>query len=438
MMEALNEHAARPLKLADGVVFTCQSCGDCCRGAWLIGVDDAAHAALNDVDWPALDPRLGQGEKFTPLAQPLPSGERMTFARAASGACVFLTDANRCGIQERLGHGAKPQVCREFPYQLVETPDGITAGLSFACTAVLHHRGAPLADQRAEVAAVVAGSARVAQVPDPIVLYSGVDIAWPQYRVIEDALLAVLARETIPFPAALLTGSLLVALAVSLVRLEQRRGGTAGPTLAGAFDELAGDGYRRLVDVAVGTRAPARASLTHLAPLYTWLAFSREPGSRLGLVLALYRNYFRFRRGAGRLPDPVTGGAAVELADLARIRFTTDGETSAFLREYWRHVVARKTLTPMHGVFRGYHTMLTLYAFMKWIAKAIAHRDGRAATGIDDVRAAVRLVEQRFVLHAQFAQIFELSPVMTMLADRLYRERGFVPRVVLEPADPVA
>jgi hypothetical protein len=45
-------------------------------------------------------------------------------------------------------------------------------------------------------------------------------------------------------------------------------------------------------------------------------------------------------------------------------------------------------------------------------------------------------VEQRFVLHAKFAEVFELSPVLTILADRLYRERGFVARAVLEPADP--
>jgi len=49
------------------------------------------------------------------------------------------------------------------------------------------------------------------------------------------------------------------------------------------------------------------------------------------------------------------------------------------------------------------------------------------------VREAVKLVEQRFVLHAQFARLFELNPVLTLLADRLHRERGFVPRVVLEP-----
>jgi hypothetical protein len=50
------------------------------------------------------------------------------------------------------------------------------------------------------------------------------------------------------------------------------------------------------------------------------------------------------------------------------------------------------------------------------------------------VRAGVRLVEQRVVLHAQFARVFELSPVLTLLADRLYRQRGFVRHVVLEPS----
>ncbi|HYE90259.1 MAG TPA: hypothetical protein VEA38_04525, partial [Terriglobales bacterium] len=105
----------------------------------------------------------------------------------------------------------------------------------------------------------------------------------------------------------------------------------------------------------------------------------------------------------------------------------------ALLRRYWRHVVARKTLTPMHGVFRGYHTMLVLYAFARWAAKLLAHREGRMATTVTDVQAAVRLVEQRFVLHAQFARLFELSPVFTLFADRQYRDSALVRRAVLEP-----
>jgi hypothetical protein len=351
---------------------------------------------------------------------------------------VFLGEDQRCGIHRHLGYGAKPQVCREFPYHFVETPDGIATGLSFACRAVLHHQGVPLTQQRGEVADVAAGSARIAKVPDRITLYSGVDIAWAQYRAVEDALLAILADERIAFPHALLTGSLLVALAVSLARLEQRRAeapASGGQTLISGLSELAAQRYQQLVDVAVRVAPPARGSLTYLAPLYTWLGFSREKTSRFGLVLALYRNYLRFRRRAGRLPDLVGDGGTFDVAAVEAVRFRIDAETDAFLREYWRHVVARKTLTPMHGVFRGYHTMLTLYAFMKWIAKLRAHREGRRATTLEDTRAAVRLVEQRFVLHAQFARMFELSPVMTLLADRLHRERGFVPRVVLEPPE---
>ena len=421
---------SRPLLLAADVVFTCQSCGDCCRGDWLIGVDDAAHAALKDVDWARHDPALGTGEKFTRLPLPLASGERMTFARASSGACVFLSSENRCGIHSHLGYGAKPQVCREFPYQFVDTPDGIVAGLSFACSAVLHHQGVPLADQRADVADVAAGSARIAKVPDPIVLYSGVDITWARYRPIEDALLAILGDRAVPFPNALLAGSLLVALAVSLARLEQRP--SAKQTLAGGLAELARGGYRPLIEPALSVVPRARGSLAYLAPLVTWLQFSRAKTSRLGLVLGLYRNYWELRRGT-RLPDLLGDGPPVEIAALSRVRFAADDPAiDAFLREYWRHVIVRKTLTPMHGVFRGYHTMLTLYAVMKWAARQSALRAGRDTTGLDDVRAAVRLVEQRFVLHAQFARVFELSPILTLLVDRLYRERGFVPRVVLE------
>ncbi len=432
-MGALNEHAPRPLLLADGVVFTCQSCGDCCRSDWLIGVDDASHAALKTVEWGRYDPALGPGEKFWPLPRPLASGERMTFARAPSGACVFLTAESRCGIHDHLGHGAKPQVCREFPYHFVETPDGVAAGLSFACSAVLHHRGEPLAGQAAAVADIVAGSARVVKLPDPITLYAGVDVGWPQYRAIEEALLAILGDEAIPVPNALLTGSLLVALAVSLARLEQRGTG-GGPTLDAGLAELARERYRRLVEVAMTVAPPARGSLAYLAPLYTWLQFSRRKTSRVGLVLALYRNYLRFRRRSGRLPDLLGDHGSFAVGAVERIAFVTDdAETAAFLREYWRHVIARKTLTPMHGVLRGYHTILTLYGLTKWIAKLRAHREGRTRTTLPDVREAVRLVERRVVLHAQFARIFELSPVLTLLADRLYRERGFGRRVVLEP-----
>jgi len=99
----------RPLLLPDSVVFTCQNSGACCRSDWLIGVDDAAHAQLRDVDWTVHDPALPKANAFVPLPFALPSGERATFARTPDGACVFLTADARCGIHRHRGAAVKPQ-----------------------------------------------------------------------------------------------------------------------------------------------------------------------------------------------------------------------------------------------------------------------------------------------------------------------------------------
>ena len=82
----------RRLLLADGVVFTCQHSGACCRSDWRIGVDPGRHARLRGVDW---SPREGRpdGELFVPLPEPTASGERVEVARRP--------DAIRKLVQER-------------------------------------------------------------------------------------------------------------------------------------------------------------------------------------------------------------------------------------------------------------------------------------------------------------------------------------------------
>lgn len=425
------------LLLADDVVFTCQQSGACCRNDWLIGVDDAARARLEQVDWTRLQPPLPAGPKFQALPFALAGGERATFARRGDGACVFLDPDERCGIHTRLGAAAKPQVCREFPYTFVDTPDGVAVGVSFACTAVRAHRGRPLSAQEAEIREVLAGSTRVHALPDPIVLYSAVDISWPQYRPIERALLALLAHDECSLPVALLAGSVLISLCVGLTQVEARaraENRTPTETLESGLAQLEADRYRKVIAVASQARFPRRPSLTPLAPLYTWLEFSRRRMPRFALVWALYANVLRFRRGRGRLRDWITGGAPLDLAAVQAVRFdATAPDVEPFLREYWGHVIFRKTLTPLHGVFRGYQTLLVLYAFTKFAAKLAALRHGRSAVAAEDVKDAVRLIEQRFVLHARFADVFALSPVLTLLADRLYRSPAFVRGAVLEP-----
>ncbi|HEY2994036.1 MAG TPA: YkgJ family cysteine cluster protein [Methylomirabilota bacterium] len=427
----------RPLLLPEGVVFTCQNSGACCRSDWLIGVDDTAHARLRDVDWTAHDPALPKADAFVPLPFPLPSGERVTFARRPDGACVFLTADARCGIHRHRGAAAKPQVCREFPYHFVETPDGVAVGVSFACTAVRAHQGASLPAQAEEIRAVLAGSARVERLPEALTLFGAIDVGWDVYRPIEAALLHLLGSRRDPLPVGLLAGSALLSLCIGLTQLEARarREGRAAPaTLAGGLAELAAGDYRKLLDIAAGARYPRRPALTYLAPLYTWLEMSRRRLTRLPLLLSLYRNYFRFRRQRGRLPDTITGGEPFELAETLAVRFDVRAPgVEDFLREYWSHVVFRKTLTPMHGIFRGYQTLLALYSFTKLAARRHAARGGRSVTTLDDVKEAVRLVERAFVLHARYTDLFRLTPMVTVMADRLYQQPSFVRTAVLEP-----
>jgi Fe-S-cluster containining protein len=426
----------RPLLLPDGVVFTCQNSGACCRSDWLIGVDDAAHARLRDVDFSVHDPAMPKADAFVPLAFPLPSGERVTFARTPAGACVFLTPDARCGIHRQRGAAAKPQICREFPYHFVETPDGVAVGVSFACTAVRAHQGASLPAQAAEIRAVLVGSARVERLPEPLTLFGALDLAWEQYRPIEAALLRLLADGRHPLPVGLLAGSALLSLCIGLTQMENRARAAGRPpaaTLAGGLAELAADDHRKLLEIAAGARYPRRPALTYLAPLYTWLEMSRGRLARLPLLVSLYRNYVRFRRGRGRLPDAITGGEPFELAEALAVRFEIGAPgVENFLREYWSHVIFRKTLTPMHGIFRGYQTMLALYSFTKLAARAHARRAGRTATTLADVKEAVRLVERAFVLHARYTDLLRLTPMVTVLSDRLYRQPSFVRTAVLE------
>jgi hypothetical protein len=229
----------------------------------------------------------------------------------------------------------------------------------------------------------------------------------------------------------------LVSLCVGLSQVEaaaRRDAREPTETLVGGLAQLDADRYRKVIAIAAQARAPRRPRLTPLAPLYTWLEFQHRRPSRVGLVWALCRNFFRFRRGRGRLPDWITGGAPFDLADANAIAFdTTAPDIDAFLREYWRHVIFRKTLTPLHGVFRGYQTLLVLYAFTKWAAKLTALRRGRSVVTLGDVKDAVRLIEQRLVLHARFADVFTLSPVLTVMADRLYQDPAFVRWAALEP-----
>ena len=70
---------------------------------------------------------------------------------------------------------------------------------------------------------------------------------------------------------------------------------------------------------------------------------------------------------------------------------------------------------------------------MKLAARLHASARAEPCTTLADVKEAVRLVERAFVLHARYTDLFTLTPMVTVMADRLYQQPSFVRTATLEP-----
>lgn len=114
--------------------YACVQCGKSC-GDWRIWVEEgllpqlSRHPLVLELEvrqqaWLGRDPE-GQAHLL----------------HQADGRCHFLQADRLCGLHAQSGWEAKPRACRQFPFFLVETPEGIQVGLSFRCTAVLEDHG---------------------------------------------------------------------------------------------------------------------------------------------------------------------------------------------------------------------------------------------------------------------------------------------------------
>jgi Fe-S-cluster containining protein len=82
-------------------LFTCQMCGECCRGYGGTVVGD------HDIDAIAAYLRIDANEFRTRYC--IPSGDKTILAQGADGYCVFWK--RLCTI-----HPVKPRMCRAWPF----------------------------------------------------------------------------------------------------------------------------------------------------------------------------------------------------------------------------------------------------------------------------------------------------------------------------------
>lgn len=118
-----------------------------------------------------MDPAEAQGKAWR-LEQ---DGPRLRLLQDARGRCLELSEQNLCEI-----HSDKPSVCRQFPFLLAESPDGVHVGVSFRCTAVAQAVGIDWSEHVPILEELLArGVPRIGFEPAPIGNYR---LGWETYK----------------------------------------------------------------------------------------------------------------------------------------------------------------------------------------------------------------------------------------------------------------
>lgn len=167
-----------------GLRWSCHSCGACCTGHDLGPVAPAVVDALTHADIGAAWPPAADG--FVELR---PDG---AYLRQRDGACVFLEADRRCAVHRLLGEQAKPAFCREFPYHLIDDPQGTVAVVRATCAGFwrsYRDGEAASADTLAAVAALPTTAPRARFAPDAVPVAPGLTVDLPTWMAWEDVAL---------------------------------------------------------------------------------------------------------------------------------------------------------------------------------------------------------------------------------------------------------
>ncbi|MEW6279705.1 MAG: hypothetical protein AB1758_13845 [Candidatus Eremiobacterota bacterium] len=168
--------------------YDCLQCGKGCQGGWRVLADEPSMQRLTGSP-PVREARSRGYEPFQRCDDGL-----YRLGSYENGHCLFLRPDRLCAIHADLGFEAKPRACRQFPFLLVETPDGPVVGLSFRCTAVQQGHGRPCREHRPQLEELRATGhyPRVGERAHP--LLPGYPLDWRGYLQVEDFVLGCVRR----------------------------------------------------------------------------------------------------------------------------------------------------------------------------------------------------------------------------------------------------
>jgi Fe-S-cluster containining protein len=380
-----------PLIFPQKLHFTCRMCSGCCRN-WNVLATEGEIERFRYFDWQATRPRF-EGREIVKDA-----GDGLYQLAHIDDACIFLDDDNLCAIHKELGLDAKPAMCKQFPYSLTDTPEGVVVSLDFACPTVVADDGAPIESHAADVNARIKDWAEIGAHPrlgmagstlgqmPRVEARKGVPLAWSDYLALEHALLSVLKDKKEP-----LTERLQSVDAVLI--------GAVAHAATGQLNDWLGSG--RETGWASPQRASARVSPLGQRALVAPVVASIEEGwgeprdgakrsgtARVGLALAV-------TAASSTIQLPTADGAALQLPRMLHTHFPQDdADLNAPIARFLSAFIARKGLLKGTNLLQGSRYLALYFAVIRWYSVARAVLAERETVETADVRYALILVEK--------------------------------------------
>src|SRR5262249_43330255 len=114
----------------------------CCK-EYVVTLSDEEREKIESQDW--RDDSVVGGQPLFKRSGPWWK-RRYALSHRDDGSCVFLSEAGRCRIHEKLGYNAKPLPCRLFPFVLIPAGDHWRVGMRFACPSAAGNKGRKVKD----------------------------------------------------------------------------------------------------------------------------------------------------------------------------------------------------------------------------------------------------------------------------------------------------
>ncbi|MDF1564311.1 MAG: YkgJ family cysteine cluster protein [Deltaproteobacteria bacterium] len=374
--------------------FTCEGDGRCCT-RWSVPVSAEVVERLRAHDWTG----VGAGDPFLPVAG---SGEPFRL-RLVDERCFFLDAENRCEIQKRLGHEAKPAACKAFPLQLTSIGGQTHARLSFYCPTVCADRGKRLSEQQRWLK-TVERSAEVHPRCAPLRLSPDIEIGLRDQGEVDRELARRLGE----------TGASMadrLATCVGLLQVIQSQHSEGG------------------IAVAMGLKRASAMESGELARL------GREGGEapRAGPVLSLFLasdclpgpwakagHFFGVRffgLGLSKLRSRAMGAKASR-GRIAAVTFAPGEEGDALLTRYFiAKLVGRRHLADQLDLLRGFNLLVVAYGMIVLLARLKAASEGQPGVRQSDLLAAVQATELLVLEHTAIHRTSSFSHLLEKILD---------------------